>query len=182
MGTTNLVFILLGIIVLVVSAFLGLAAMRTGTSAFSINGKGAQQSFPGMLPSIQIKGELKGFRTGDGEAVPYYAETILVPVVTHSDRLLQLSSDSMTITYSDARQKVKDLPWSARWIRGNAANDLLNPGELVEITLQVADLNHKINESTHFTLEFKPINGEPKIIKCATPASLDPIIIFQSLS
>ena len=108
----------------------------------------------------------------------YYVDTTLVPVVTYAASPVQLSNGSMTITYTDTRQKVKDLPWSARWIRGNAADDLLNAGELVEITLQVAHLNHLLIESTHFTLEFKPLDREPKIVKRATPASLDPIIIF----
>ena len=180
MGTRNLIVVLLGIIVLAVSAFLGLTAIRSGTSAFSTNGERTHRAYAPVLPSLKIKGDLMGFRTGDGKGVPYYVETILVPVVTYADRPLQLNSDSMTITYSDTRQKVKNLPWSARWIRGNAANDLLNAGELVEITLQVADLNHHMIGSTRFTLEFKPFNREPNIIKSATPANLDPIIIIEA--
>ena len=182
MSAKTIIIILVGIIVLVFSAILGLTATRSGASTFSTNGEGAHQPFTGILPAIQIKGDLKGFRAGDGKAVPYYVETILVTVVTTSDRPLVISSDSMEISYSDTRQKVTDLPWSARWIRGNADNDLLNPGELVEVTFQVADLNHPIIESIYFTLEFKPFNREPKIIKRATPASLNPIIIFKELS
>lgn len=62
--------------------------MRWGTSAFSTSGEGAHQPFSGILPSIRIKGELKGFRTGDGKAVSYYVDTTLVSVVTYSDRHL----------------------------------------------------------------------------------------------
>lgn len=181
MGTRTLIVISFGIITLVVSAFLGLTAMGSGTSIFATNEEGTQQPFSDILPAIQIKSAVKGLRTGDGKAVPYYVQTILIPVVTYSDRPLQLSNDSLTIIYSDTWQQVEDLPWSARWIRGNAANELLNAGELVEITLQVANLDHPIIESTHFTLEFKPLDREPKRIKGATPASLDPIIIFDAL-
>ena len=182
MNARTLIFISLGIIILVVSAMLGLTAARLGGSPLSTNGERAIQSITPILPSIKIKGDLMGFRTGDGKGVPYHVETILVPVVTYSNRPIQLSNDSLTITYSDTQQKVKDLPWSARWIRGNAANDLLDPGELVEITLQVAHLNHPIIRSTQFTLEFKLLTREPKIIKSDTPASLDPIIIFKPLT
>lgn len=163
----------------VVSSVLGLTVIRLGASTSSQSTELIELHLTETTPAMKLKGTVMGIRAGDGQAVPYYVETITIPVVTRTATPVQLNADSLIITYYDREQFVEDLPWSARWIRGDNLYDLLGPGELAEITLQLADLNPKLAQATSFTLEFKPLQRDITTLKSATPTSLDPIVILE---
>ncbi len=160
----------------VVSSVLGLTVMQLGVSTSETSTSAVSEHLSSTLPAMRFKGAIVGMRGGDGQEVPFYVETIKIPVVTYAATPLQLNADSLVIAYYDKEQVVEDLPWSARWIRGDDANDLLLQGELAEITLHLKDMNPRLAVSTSFTVEFKPLEGDISKFHGFTPPVLDRII------
>ena len=177
----------------VVSSVLGLTVMQLGLSTSATSTSAVTEHLSSTLPAMRFKGNIFGTRGGDGLEVPYYVDTIVVPVVTYASTPLLLDANSLVITYHDKEQIVADLLWSARWIRaddtklanyttsttGADPNDLLFQGELVELTLHMKDLNPRLHASTAFTVEFKPLEGDVTNFRGFTPPILDTIIVFQ---
>jgi len=163
----------------VVSSVLGLTVMSLGRSTSEVTAQIAEQHITETLPTLRFKGKIIGIRGGDGQAIPYFLDTIILSVITYADTPAQLNPESMVVTFFDEARFVADLPWSVRWIRGDATSEVLNPGELAEMTVNVSNLDPRVGDSTLFTLELKPLHGDPNTIKLATPASLDPLILFK---
>ncbi len=103
----------------VVSSVLGLTVMQLGTTTSATSTSAVTQHLSSTLPALKFKGTVMGIRGGDGREVPFYVETIRIPIVTYAGTPLQLDANSLVITYHDKEQIVSDLPWSARWIRAD---------------------------------------------------------------
>ena len=163
----------------VVSSVLGLTVMQLGTQTAATSTSAVTEHLSSTLPAMKFKGTVMGMRGGDGQEVPFYVETIRIPIVTYASTPLQLDTNSLIVTYYDKEQVIEDLPWTVRWIRGDNANDLLLKGELAEITLNLKGLNPRLVPSTSFTVEFKPLEGDVTNFHGFTPPTLDTLIVFQ---
>ena len=67
--------------------------------------------------------------------------------------------------------------WHPAWISGSGI--LLNPGERVEITVNVVGLNPRLSTSKEFTIEVKPAQGATMIVNRTTPAELTAVVDLQ---
>lgn len=173
--------LLLGLVV--ASSTLTVAITVTGMSASSKSTEAVEERVTELLPVVKVNGMIIGTRGGDGQTVPFYVESIRVPVTTYGTTPVPIAPASMTITYYDRERFVPDIPWSVQWIRrddGDAIGnkDVLFPGDLVEISLDVSTMSPRVAETGAFTLQLKPAKGAITTVSGTIPFSLSPVIAF----
>ena len=78
------------------------------------------------------------------------------------------------ITYIDSATVVNDLAYTATPITGNA-NTLLEPGELIRISIDLAGAGVTVATNQTFTLEVKPPTGSYMVLQRTTPAAFTAI-------
>ncbi len=92
-------------------------------------------------------------------------------------------TNRIIITYADAYHQYSSLDWKAEMINANNGDSLLDPGELVQITVDMAKINsgaaganEKLSANHAFVLEIKPPDGPVLTIERTIPARLAAII------
>ena len=178
-GVTGLETAVIALSFFVVASILGATVVKMGGANSSDASELVESQISDGLPAIKPRGLVMGVRSGDEETGRFHLVTILVPVVSYSDTPVQLSHASMIVSYYDGSQYAGDLPWTARWVRGDGVNDTLEPDDLAEISVDVSALETKLVGYTSFTLEFKPIKGGITRIEPSSPGRLDPVSVLS---
>ncbi len=80
------------------------------------------------------------------------------------------------ISYIDSTQRVDDIAWTKTDVGKTDSDNLLEPGEKIQIAVNVSQLATKLGVDTTFTLEAKPDRGSALIIERTTPAAIDNVI------
>jgi len=88
------------------------------------------------------------------------------------------TAKEVVIGYKDQAQFENDLPWAINWIvsKQTPADDLLEEGELAEITVTLSGLATKLSANTAFNLEIKPPKGAVLNINRTTPAAIQAVM------
>lgn len=81
------------------------------------------------------------------------------------------TTNRTVISYIDASKVINNLAYTVTPITGNA-NKLLEPGELLEISIDLAGAGLTIGPNTMFSLEVKPPTGSYLVIQRTTPPAL----------
>ena len=168
--------LLLGFVV--ASSTLTVAVTVTGRDISSKSTGAVKESATELLPILKLKGRIIATRAGDGETVPFYIDSIKVPLTTYGATPVALDPTSLTISYYDRERFVSDVPWSAHWIRqleGDGDKDLIVPGELVEVSLDLSTFSPRVSKSGSFHLQLKPVQGAVTTISSTIPARLSPV-------
>jgi flagellin FlaB len=84
------------------------------------------------------------------------------------------TTNRTVISYIDANQVINDVPYVVTVITGNA-NTLLEPGELLQITINLAGAGAIVGTNQIFSLEVKPPTGSYLVIQRMTPPALETI-------
>jgi len=84
-------------------------------------------------------------------------------------------SNRTVVTYIDTTLVIPDVPYTVTPISGNL-NTLLEPGELIRITIDLAGAGANIGINQTFTLEIKPPTGSYMVLQRTTPPA------FQSVN
>jgi flagellin FlaB len=83
-------------------------------------------------------------------------------------------SNKVVLDYRDADVNATNIDWGVDWLVRGDTDNLLEPGELAEITVDVTGQTLAANEP--FALEVKPLLGGTMIIARITPAGLDTVV------
>ena len=85
------------------------------------------------------------------------------------------------VTYTDKDQLVNDLFWTKSFIGVSDDDDLLEVGERVELTIQLAGLAQAspLTKNKRFSLEIKPSEGSVLSIQRTLPAQVDTAMNLQ---
>jgi archaeal flagellin FlaB len=95
------------------------------------------------------------------------------------------SENKIVISYLDPYQKVDNLFWTADWLGANNGDQLLDGGEMVQLTIgnDVATANggnlldaltvHPLAENTKFSLQIASSGGATLLFERTMPASID---------
>jgi flagellin FlaB len=78
------------------------------------------------------------------------------------------TTNRTVISYIDNATVINDLAYTATPITGNA-NTLLEPGELIRISIDLAGAGLTVGTNTTFTLEIKPPTGSYMVLQRTTP-------------
>jgi flagellin FlaB len=84
------------------------------------------------------------------------------------------TSNKVVIDYRDADVNETNIDWAVDWLVRGDTDNLLEPGELAEITIVTS--TYSLGANQPFTLEVKPPLGGTMIIARTTPAGLDPVV------
>jgi archaeal flagellin FlaB len=176
-GITGLETAIVLIAFVVVAAVFAFVVLSTGL--FSSE-RGKETVYAGLAKtrgSITLTGGV--LATSDGSQITDL--TFGVTLAAGGDSV-NLNPDDDTnrtvISYIDASHHEADLPYTTTEIVGND-NNLLEPGELAEITIDLAGdcAACVIGANQAFTLEVKPPTGSYLVIQRTTPAAITDTII-----
>ena len=85
-------------------------------------------------------------------------------------------SHTLVISYFDASQRMTDIAWTTTEVGKGDGDDLLEPGEKFQITVDVSGLTNKLVKYDVFTLEIKPAKGATITIQRTLPAVIDDVM------
>ena len=88
------------------------------------------------------------------------------------------SSHKMILSYLDEDQRLADVTWTKSQLAFGDGDDLLEPGEQIEITVDLTAVDggsYALEKDTEFTLELKPSEGSSLIITRLTPHRINTI-------
>jgi flagellin FlaB len=88
------------------------------------------------------------------------------------------TSNSTVISYIDATTVINDVPFTTTVVSGNT-NNLLEPGELIRISIDLTGAGATIPGNATFTIEVKPPTGSFMVIQRTTPAAFQPINLLR---
>ena len=89
--------------------------------------------------------------------------------------------NTTTISYSDDSQTVRKVKYTVHWLVEETADDLMYPGEVAEIVLDLADIDAEVaatalvnplGTNKLFTIEVRPPAGGVMLVQRRTPPSL----------
>jgi len=144
--------------------------------------KGKEAIYTGLAEarsSLTLKGELVARDTNsDGKlnTVTFMLTNALNGEAV--DMTPTAGGDNVTvISYTDKTQHIDNLSWTVAKLGMDDGDDLLEPGETFEVTVDVAAAN--VGAYTTFALEVKPPVGSVLVIEATTPAVIDAINILH---
>jgi flagellin FlaB len=86
------------------------------------------------------------------------------------------TSNRTVISYADDNNTDNNLTYTSTVITGDA-DKLLEPGELIEVNIDLSSLTPAITTNKTFTLEVKPPQGSYLVIQRTTPASINQSVV-----
>lgn len=86
------------------------------------------------------------------------------------------SNNKIVLDYRDQSQRKTNMAWTVNWSVRSDTDNLLEDGELAEITVDLSGLTTALSANTPFALELKPPRGAVVGIEKTTPASIDPVM------
>jgi len=84
------------------------------------------------------------------------------------------TSNKVVIDYRDADVNETNIDWAIDWLVRGDTDNLLEPGELAEVTIDAS--TYSLGANQPFTIEVKPSLGGTMIIARTTPAGLDLVV------
>jgi len=191
-GITGLETAIILIAFVVVAAVFSFAVLSAGTFATDKSKDAIYSGISQVQSTMEMKGSVIGKSTASntaveeivfmvanvagGQAIDMTSPTIASGTISSS------SSHKVVISYLDSGQHVNDMPWSKTWIGTNDGDDLLEPGEMAEITIVLtatgvysSPLTTGLGINTKFRLEVKPGMGATLLLERTTPAYLDSV-------
>jgi archaeal flagellin FlaB len=85
-------------------------------------------------------------------------------------------SNKVVMDYRDDAQRETNLPWTLTWSVQQDSDNLLEPGELAEITVDLSGLDSSLGINTLFAVEIKPPQGGVIVLERTTPAYIDSVM------
>jgi len=190
-GITGLETAIILIAFVVVAAVFSFAVLSAGTFATDKSKDAVYSGLSQVQSTMEMKGSVIGksddnvsmkelifsvANVAGGEAIDMTSPTISGGSISSS------SSHKVVISYLDSGQHVNDMPWSKTWIGTNDGDDLLEAGEMAEITVPLTatetysnPLTSALGANTKFRLEVKPGQGATLLLERTTPAYLDSV-------
>jgi len=86
------------------------------------------------------------------------------------------SEHKAVLSYSDEDQRITDVVWYKSELGYGDGDDMLEPGEQMEITATLRGLTTKLDKDTKFKIEFKPAEGGVLVFERTTPHKIDPVM------
>ena len=89
------------------------------------------------------------------------------------------ATHTMIISYVDNNQRVDDIAWTKTEVGKGDGDDLLEPGEKMQITVNVSQLLFKVLADGKFTLEGKPDRGSSYTLERTLPSNIDEVMYLN---
>ncbi len=158
----------------VVAAIFAFTILSAGTTATEQSKEAIYAGLSEVRSSLELRGAVVA--QTDGSEVTDVIFSVANAAGGESIDLSAPVSNTLIIDYRDSAQRSANLTWTLNWVVRNDTDDLLEEGELAEITVDLSGLTTSLAENTQFALEIKPAQGGVVVVERTTPAFLDTII------
>jgi len=181
-GITGLETAIILIAFVVVAAVFAFTVLSAGV--FSAD-KGKEAVYAGLAEvsgSMEVVGSVIGEAgaTGSDGAVASIVFTLSNVAGGEPIDFTASPNNKVVIDYRDKSVRKANLTWSKTAIGVDDGDNLLEPGELYEVTICVSTTvlgaSNVLGPNTKFDIEVKPETGGVLVIERTTPAYIDPII------
>ena len=180
-GITGLETAIVLIAFVVVASVFAFAVLSTGLLSSEKSKEAIIAGLEEMASSPSLRGSVVAHNsTTPTDQVRYI--TFQVGNASQAGEAVSLDGNDLIISYLDADQSAGDIgnsvtvptsstqAWNATWISGTGP--LLNPGERVEVTVNISQLATPLGPSKEFTIEVRPAAGAVLNINRTTPAEI----------
>ncbi|MCA0454608.1 MAG: flagellin [Chloroflexi bacterium] len=174
-GQTALETAIILIAFVVVASVFAFTILSAGSSSTEKGKQAIQAGLEGVQSSMNIKGSV--IAQGSGGNVDDIIFTLSL-VAGGSPVNMSTADKEVVIGYKDAEQFENDVSWDIAWIvsKQTPADDLLEEGELAELTVDLGSLGTPLSANTAFNLEIKPPKGAVLNLNRTTPAAIQPVM------
>ena len=176
-GQTALETAIILIAFVVVASVFAFTILSAGSSSTEKGKQAIQAGLEGVQSSMNVKGSI--IANGDPTAGSVSSAVFTVSLVAGGSPVnLSETAKEVVIGYKDQAQFVNDVPWTINWIvsKNSPKDDLLEEGELAEITVDLTGLSPALGVNTAFNLEIKPPKGAVLNINRTTPAAIQTVM------
>jgi len=174
-GQTALETAIILIAFVVVASVFAFTILSAGSSSTEKGKQAIQAGLEGVQASMNVKGSV--IANGASNNVDSVVFTLSL-VAGGSPLNMSTTAKEVVIGYKDAKQFVNSVPWDIAWIvsKQSTADDLLEEGELAEITVDLSALAPRLSANTQFNLEIKPPKGAVLNLNRTTPAAIQTVM------
>ncbi len=172
-GQTALETAIILIAFIVVASVFAFAILSAGSASTEKGQQAINAGLSGVQSSMAVKGSVIA-KGASGSVTSVIFTVALVSGGDPVDLTSAAASRKVVIGYRDATQFINDVDWTAKFIGANDGDNMLEDGELAEITVDVSSAS--LANNTPFTLEVKPPTGAVLSINRTTPASVEAVM------
>jgi flagellin FlaB len=158
----------------VVAAIFAFTVLSAGTTSTEQSKEAIYAGLSEVRSTMELRGSLVA--TTSGGAVDTVVFSVANAAGGEAIDLTAPSSNTLIIDYRDSAVREANVDWDLNWVVRNDTDDLLETGELAEITVNLSAAGVTLGTNTEFTLEVKPGQGGVMNIERTTPAFLDAIV------
>ncbi len=187
-GITGLETAIILIAFVVVASVFSYSVLSAGIFAAQ---KGQEAIYRGLAETrstLELKGDVIGEAANStlanvtfvvANALDGKAIDLTVPIDANSDGLADSGSTNVcVISYTSLGVTRSDLTWTTTTLGRSDGDDLLESGELFQITVDLSGVGETIGTYHSFTIEVMPQIGSVLAIEKTTPARLDSVMIL----
>ena len=156
----------------VVAAIFAFTILSAGTTSTEQSKEAIYAGLSEVRSSMELRGAVVA--ETDGTKVTNIIFSVSNAAGGESIDMTAPTSNTLIIDYRDNDQRAANLTWTLNWVVQNDTDNLLEEGELAELTVDVSSLN--LGANTQFAMEIKPGQGGVVVVERTTPAYLDTII------
>ena len=156
----------------VVAAIFAFTILSAGTTSTEQSKEAIYAGLSEVRSSMELRGAVVA--ETDGTKVTSIIFSVSNAAGGESIDMTAPTSNTLIIDYRDNDQRDANLAWTLDWVVRNDTDNLLEEGELAELTVDVSSLN--LGANTQFAMEIKPGQGGVVVVERTTPAYLDTII------
>ena len=181
-GITGLETAIVLIAFVVVAAVFAFAVLNTGLLSSEKSKEAALGGLEETSSTLSLRGEVVADANAAKTAIDF-VKFNLAPATTASESV-DLSTTGSVITYLDDNQGINcqnpqsfdgdpdtaECSWSSNWLNGSG--DIVDPGEQVEITVNLTNLSPRLTANNEFTVQVKPNKGAVVIVTRTLPGEL----------
>ena len=178
-GQTALETAIILIAFVVVASVFAFTILSAGSSSTEKGKQAIQAGLEGVQSSMNIKGSViaEGDPTANSGAGAVTDAIFTLSLVAGGSPVnLSSTAKEVVIGYKDQTQFKNDVAWDIVWIvsKQTPADDLLEEGELAEITVDLGSVT--LSKNTAFNLEIKPPKGAVLNLNRTTPAAIQAVM------
>jgi flagellin FlaB len=152
--------------------------------------KGQEAVYTGLQharSTLEMKGDVVAETNGNSVqslvvcvATALNGETIDMTEPTNDSGLAGNSSTNVVVvSYSSQGERTDDLAWTATQLGKGNGDDMLDPGETFEMTIDLTGITETVDTYHTFNVEIKPPVGSVLVIERTTPAALSDWMILH---
>ena len=174
-GITGLETAIVLIAFVVVASVFAFAVLSTGL----LSSEKSKETVLGGLAETSSTLSIRGDVIGDANSGKTALDTVKFTLTSAAQAAdaVDLSSTGVVITYLDQDQALNCTNgsgsgssyclWTTNWVIGSG--DLVDPGEQVDVTVDLSNMTPILGKKKDFTIQVKPIKGAVGIVNRTTP-------------